>query len=86
MAVKALAWIEVPAPESDGTYRISLKIYAGANYAEVLNDEYFTPSALATTVNGALRTFVETYIQSEWAVEFNPMMDSVKLMNPLGLL
>ena len=86
MAVKALAFISGPAPESDGTYKLNIKIWSGANYAEVPNDVFFEPTTASTTVNNSIKGFVEGFIQSEWNVDFNQLIDSVKLINPVSLL
>jgi len=87
MAVKAVFAIEQFEPQSDGSYYTRLMIFSGANNSEnVQNDQAFAPTALASTVNAALHGFVEEYIQSEWEVDFNPLLDSVKMLNPVSLV
>lgn len=87
MAVKAMFAVNGFEPESDGTYRVNMHIWSGAHHTpSVTNDAYFTPTTLAATVNASLQGFVEGYIQSEWEVSFNQLMDSVKMLNPISLL
>lgn len=86
MAVKALAFISGPAPETDDTYKLNVKIWSGVNYAEVPNDVFFEPTTSSAAVNASIKGFVEDYIQDQWSVEFNPLLDSVKLINPVSLI
>ena len=86
MAVKALFAVTSYEPQTDGTWYVKLQIWSGVNTAaNVQNDEPFSSGALATTVNSSLRTFVENYIQDAWEVSFNPLLDSVRMLNPVGL-
>jgi hypothetical protein len=86
MAVKALCAVVGVEPDANLTYKVKLNIWDNANNVVVVNDAAFPSSSLASTVNASLRDFVEAYIQEEWAVEFNPLTDSVKLVNPISLL
>jgi hypothetical protein len=87
MAVKALFAVTGYEPETDGTWRAYLHIWSGANsVVNQINDSYFSGTTLASTVNAALHGFVEGYIQAEWSVEFNPLTDSVKMLNPVSLV
>lgn len=87
MAIKALFAIREFLPETDGSWRVTMDIWSGSNSAQgEPNDEYFAMGALATTVNASLHTYVESYIQSQWSVSFNPLTDSVKMLNPVSLL
>jgi len=87
MAVKALFQIMVCEPQTVNAWRLRLNIWAGYNSAvNVLNDEDFALGALSTTINASLRNFVEDYIQDQWDVPFNPLLDSVKCVNPVSLL
>lgn len=87
MAVKALFSVKSFDPQTDGTWYVRLQIWSGVNSAgDVGNDEAFSSSALSTTVNSSLHTFVEGYIQSQWSVAFNQLLDSVKMLNPVSLV
>jgi hypothetical protein len=88
MAVKAMFAIERFIPDSvAGNYRIRVNIWSGPNnIGDLDSGEEFTPTQVSTTVNDALHTFVENWIQDNWSVSFNPLVDSVKCLNPVSLL
>lgn len=87
MAVKALFSIRGYEPETDGTWRVRLDIWTSSqNATNVLNDTFFQANALASAVNANLHTFVEGYIQAEWDESFNPLLDSVRMLNPVSLV
>lgn len=87
MAIKAMFAVERFEPNVNGVYRVYLHIWQGDVHAEhVINDVDFSPATLSTTVNASLKGFVEGYIQDVWSVAFNPLLDSVKMLNPVSLL
>jgi len=86
MATKALFAISGYEPSGD-VYRCRLDIWTSQNNAvNVLNDTDFDANTLATSVNASLHGFVEGYIQDQWSEEFNPLVDHVKMLNPVSLV
>lgn len=85
MAIKGLVWIQGVAPETDGTYKLAVKMWSGPNYAEQPNDTFFASTTASATVNAALKAFTKDYMTTNWEVEFG-MLDDVKLINPVSLL
>ncbi len=88
MAVKAMCAIREFVPSGDASvYKVKLDIWApGSNVAVgIENDVEFGMTTASTTVNAAIKAFVEAYILAEWEIEVG-MLDSVKLCNPVSLL
>jgi len=85
--VKALFAVTGFDTQSDGTWRPFLQIWQGPNNGfNVTPDVFFNENTLATTVNATCHAFVEQYIQYTWGVQFNPLFDRVRMLNPVSLV
>lgn len=87
MAVKALVWIESAILNDDMSYtpRVLVKISGRKTDAFNIVTKYQVNTAKAV-LNQAISDWVTSFIQSEWRVPFDGLLDSVIIVNPLGTL
>lgn len=87
MAVKALVTIGDYIMYDDHTYNVICTMCDATHHMTgLMAASAFSTTATSGDVNAAIHDAAVTYLTDVWGGSFNPILDTVKILNPASLL
>ncbi len=87
MAIKGIVTIDSFTLYADQTYDASFSLCDNGHFvAGLMTNSGFNGTETSTTVNTAVRDVATGYIVNTWEGSFNPILDSIKIINPVQIL
>jgi hypothetical protein len=87
MAIKGIAVIDHIQLLNDQSVHVGFSLCNEGNMTVGLfTGNFDSDTVTALTLNTAVHDAAVSHLESQWGVEFNPLLDTIRIMNPVNLI